>query len=396
MPKNIPETLRPAWIEVDLDAVAHNTRIVKKFLGDTKLLVVVKADAYGLGAVNTTPTILANGADKLGVAIIDEGIELRNAGITAPIFNMAGILPKHAELVADNNLEQAVNSTEVALALSDVAVSRGEELIVHLKIDTGMSRWGVRFNRAVEWITEITKLPNLVCESVFTHFPKSDVLDASFAELQMHRFRDIRRQVELNGISIPIWHMANSGGTLNLVAAHFEMVRVGLLVYGYFPSKEVPQPFSLKPAMSLKAKIIQIKLLQPGDTVGYGRRYTAQGEERIGVLQIGYSDGYDRRLLNCGEVLINGGRAPIIGGLCMDACFVGLVNLPDASVGDTVTLMGRDGEDDISPHEIADKTGTVSYDDISNFTKRLPRVYFENGEAVAYRSLTTGMLGERL
>lgn len=382
--------LRPAWMEVDLDAIAHNTAAVKGLVGAGKLLAVVKADGYGCGAVQVARVILASGADKLGVVLLDEALELRRAGIRAPILNVGGILPEHAPLAVQLDVEQAVTSTEVATALSKAALSAGRTAAVHLKVDTGMSRWGVRFDQAATWIAEVARLPGLRLEGVFTHFAMSDALDKSFTELQLRRFQQVRREVEALGVPVPIWHAANSGAILDAPAAHLDMVRCGLLLYGYYPSSDVQRPLALQPAMAVRARVMQVRALRPGDTVGYGRRYMADGPQKIAVLEIGYADGYDRGLRNVGTVLIKGRRAPIIGGICMDACFVRVDQLEDVAVGEVVTLMGKDGDEEISPHDIADAIGSVSYEVMARFGARLPRVYRQGGKVVAIKSLGTG------
>ncbi len=388
--KDLLAHLRPAWVEVDLDAIAHNTAAVKGLVGAGELLAVVKADGYGCGAVQVARVVLAHGADKLGVVLLDEARELRQAGITAPILNVGGILPEHAPLAVELEVEQAVTSAEVARALSKAALSAGRAAVVHLKVDTGMSRWGVRFDQAAAWIAEVARLPGLRLEGVFTHFAMSDALDKSFTELQLCRFRQVRREVEALGIHVPLWHAANSGAILDLPAAHFDMVRCGLLLYGYYPSSEVQRSLALRPAMAVRARVMQVRALRPGDTVGYGRRYMADGPQQIAVLQIGYADGYDRGLRNVGTVLIKGRRAPIVGGICMDACFVRVDQLGDVAVGDVVTLMGKDGDEEISPHDIADAIGSVSYEVMARFGARLPRVYRQGGKVVAVKSLGTG------
>jgi len=382
--------LRPAWVEVDLDAIAHNTEAVKQLVGKSKLLAVVKADGYGCGAVQVARVMVAHGVDKLGVVLLDEAIELRRAGISAPILNVGGILPEHAPLVVDHNVEQAVTSTEVAEALSAAAVTSGKTAVVHLKVDTGMSRWGIRFDQAPAWIAKVAHLPGLQLEGVFTHFAMSDALDKSFTELQLCRFQQVRHEVEKLGINVPLWHAANSGAILDVPAAHFDMVRCGLLLYGYYPSSEVQRPLTLWPAMAVKARVMQVRTLRQGDTVGYGRRYMAEGPEQIAVVQIGYADGYDRGLRNVGTVLVRGKRAPIVGGICMDACFVRVDHLSDVAIGEVVTLMGKDGAEEISPHDIADAIGSVSYEIMARFGARLPRVYLKGGKPVAVKSLATG------
>ncbi len=371
--------LRPAWVEVDLNAVAHNVRQIKAYLGDVKMLAVVKANGYGLGAVPMAREILNNGADILGVVMLDEAYELRRAGISGPILNTGTIFPDQADYVVDLGIEQMVFQLDVAKALSKAAAAVGQTVNIHFKIDTGMSRFGVPFSKAAEEIDHFLTLPNLNIVGAFTHFPMSDAIDKSFALLQIERIKLIKNQLEDKGVDIPIWHMANSGGTLDLPSAHFNMVRVGLMNYGYWPSHDVRQPFELKPAMSLKSKIVSIRDIHRGDTVGYGRKFMAEKDERIAVLPMGYADGYDRKLSKIAEVLWNGRRLPIIGGLCMDAAFIKITDAPEVHIGDTVTLLGIDGADEISPHDIAGLIGSVSYEVISRFGRRLPRVYTRGG-----------------
>jgi len=382
--------IRPSWIEVNLDAVAFNVRQVKAFLGDTALLAVVKADAYGLGAVAVAKVVMENGAARLGVVALDEAVELRQAGITAPILNMGPIAPDQAHFVLEYDLEQMVFQIEVARALSQAAANRNISAKVHFKIDTGMSRYGVSYKEAVPFFRELAALPNVQIIGAMSHFPVSDAVDKSFALLQIHRFKEIRQALQQEGHHIPLWHICNSGGTLDLPEAHFDLVRVGLMLYGYFPSKDVRRPFALKPAMTVKTKITALRTLERGDTVGYGRRFIAEKEERIAVLPIGYVDGYDRGLRNVGQVLLRGKKAPIVGGLCMDACFIKVTGLPDVQIGETVTIMGRDGEEEVSPHDIADLIGSVSYEVIARFGKRLPRIYLREGKIVEGRNWLVG------
>jgi alanine racemase len=371
--------IRPAYVKVNLDAVAHNVRQLKKHLGGVRLLSVVKADGYGLGAVQTARTILENGADYLGVAMLDEAYELRKAGISAPMLNTGAIFPDQADYVLDLDLEQMVFTLELAQALSSAAVKRRRTVKIHFKIDTGMSRFGVHFSRAAAEIERFMQLPNLQVVGAFTHFPMSDAVDKSFALLQIERIMTVRRALEAKGIHIPLWHTANSGATLDLPQAHFDMVRVGLMNYGYWPSSDVRRPFTLKPAMSVQAKIVAVRDIHRGDTVGYGRKFMAEKDERIAVLPIGYADGYDRGLSKIGQALCRGKRLAVIGGLCMDAAFIKITEQPDIKIGDTVTLMGSDGDDEISPHDIAALIGSVSYEVISRFGRRLPRLYYKDG-----------------
>jgi len=370
--------LRRAWVEVNLDAVAYNVMEIKRHLSGVKMLAVVKANGYGLGAIPTAQTIVKHGADYLGVVMLDEAFELRQAGVSAPILNTGAVYSDQVDYVLDLNLEQMVFQFNVAEALAKAAEKMNKIAKIHFKIDTGMSRFGVHFSKAVEEIERFKRLSHLKIVGAFTHFPMSDAVDKSFALLQIERMKTIKRELAERGIYIPLWHMANSGATLDLPASHMDMVRVGLMNYGYWPSFDVRRPFELRPAMSVKADIVAIREIHRGDTVGYGRKFMAEKDERIAVLPIGYADGYNRKLSKIGQVLCRGRRLPIIGGLCMDAAFVKITDEPQIQIGDTVTLMGSDGAEEISPHDIAQLIGSVSYEVISGFGRRLPRVYMKD------------------
>ena len=374
--------LRQSWIDINLDVVARNVQNINKYLGTVNYLAVVKANAYGLGAIPVAKTIIENGADRLGLVTLEECVELRNAGITAPLVNMGPIFPEHVSFVLDYDIEQMVYQKNVIEKLSEIAVEKNKTAKIHFKINTGMNRYGVYYENALQVLSDYVKLPNIKILGVMTHFPMSDELDKSFALLQIERFNKIKQNAELAGIHIPFWHIANSGGTLDMPQSQMDLVRVGIMNYGYFPSDKVRRPFVLIPAMTVKSRIIEIRDMKRGDTLGYGRRFLASRTERIGVLPLGYADGYDRKIKDGGYVLIKGNKVPIISGLCMDAFFIKLTDFPDVKIGDTATLMGIDGEEEISPHDIAAITNTVSYEVISGFGRRLPRVYYKNGEIV--------------
>ncbi len=374
-----PSVLRPSWIEVDLDAIEHNVAQIRARLDGVRLLVVVKADAYGLGAVQVSRVLEKCGVDCLGVVCLDEALQLRNAGIRLPILNMGAILPQHADRVVKQHLEQVVSDIETAQAISAAALKHNAPASVHLKIDTGMSRYGMPWQEVGERFGPLFQLPHLRWIGAMSHFANSDGLDKSFPLLQLSRFLQARQHLAEKGIQLPIWHICNSGGTCDLPQAHLDMVRVGLMVYGYYPDPEVQKPFDLHPALSLKSVMVAVRELQRGDSVGYGRRYMAKTRERIAVLPIGYADGFDRKLRNVGQVLLHGCLVPIIGGLCMDACFIRIEDVPEARCGDTATLIGRQGDLEISPHDIAAQIGSVSYEVMARLGKRLPRVYLHHG-----------------
>ncbi|HNW58550.1 MAG TPA: alanine racemase [bacterium] len=376
---------RPAWVEVDLDAIAANYRQIHAALGRVQLCAVVKADAYGGGAVMVARHLETLGVARMAVVSLDEAAELRRAGIRSPLLNMGPVFPHQAEAVLDLELEQMVFQPEVLEALAQAAQRSGRKARIHLKVDTGMSRYGLSLAEAGALLGRLAAWPGLDCCGVMTHFPISDGLDKSFALLQIAGFTALHDAAEAQGIRIPLWHMCNSGGVLDLPQAHFDMVRVGLMLHGYYPSREVRRPFTLQPAMQVKCRIAAVRTLGRGDTVGYGRRWMAEKPERIAVLPIGYADGYDRKLRNIGEVLLAGRRAPIVGGLCMDACFIRVTEIPEAQVGMDVTIMGREGEQEISPHDIAARIDSVSYEVMARWGRRLPRLYRRDGTVVAVR-----------
>ena len=373
-------------MEVDLDAIAANLHQVRAGLGVVQLCAVVKADAYGLGAVEVARWLERQGVHRFAVVTLDEAVELRRAGIRGAILNMGAIGPQQAAVVLDHQLEQMVFQTPLVEALEAAAAARDVHAKIHFKIDTGMSRYGVPWRDAVEAARQFSRFPHLDVLGAMTHFPMSDGLDKSFALLQIHRFKSIRAALRQQGVEIPLWHMCNSGAVLDLPQAHLDMVRVGLMLYGYYPSGDVRRPHDLQPAARVVTRVTALRTIQRGDTVGYGRRFLAEQEERIAVLPIGYADGYDRKLRNIGEVLIQGKRATLAGGLCMDACFVRVTHLPDIAIGDAVTLMGCDGAEEISPHDIARKIDSVSYEVLARWGRRLPRVYRCGGEVVTVRN----------
>ncbi len=377
---------RPAWVEVDLDAITANYRQLRAALGEVQLCAVVKADAYGAGAVMVARHLQDLGVDRMAVVSLDEALELRRAGIRTPLLNMGPIFPQQAAAVIEQDLEQMAFQPAVLEALAGAARRSGRPARIHLKVDTGMSRYGVPLAEAGALLEHLAAQPDLLCCGVMTHFPMSDGLDKSFARLQIAGFTALRRATEARGIRIPLWHMCNSGGVLDLPEAHLDMVRVGLMLHGYYPSREVRRPFDLHPAMQVKTRIAALRTIGRGDTVGYGRRWMAKQRERIAVLPIGYADGYDRKLRNIGDVLLAGRRAPIVGGLCMDACFIRVSEFPEVTEGMEVTIMGREGEEEISPHDIAARIESVSYEVMARWGRRLPRVYRRDGAVVAVRN----------
>ena len=384
------ELLRRTWAEIDLDALAQNFREVRK-AADPKAMVccVVKADAYGHGAVRVAREFASLGADWFAVSNLEEALQLRQAGIETPVLVLGYTPADKAGTLSRENISQCVYSLEYARDLSRFAQEAGVEVNIHLKIDTGMSRLGFyyqdisRDEAAVEEVKEACSLPGLVPQGIFTHFAVSDEGQAGDA-FTMRQFGCLKEMIESlarAGVTFPVRHCANSAGVFDYPLSHLDMVRAGIVLYGLYPSGELRSRPALKPALALKSVVSHVKTLLPGATVSYGRKFTAQHEMRVATVPVGYADGYPRLLSPGGaEVLIGGKRCPILGRICMDQLMADVTALDQVRVGDTVTLIGRDGEEEITADELAEKEGTINYEVVCALSKRVPRVYVKNGK----------------
>jgi len=360
------------WAEVDLDAIAHNARGLKERAGEeTELMAVVKANAYGHGAVPVARTALENGASRLAVNRALEGVELRQAGITAPILILGYSLPNEAETIVRWDLTPTVTTVEGALALSAMSDRQGKVTPIHIKVDTGMGRIGFDINRAMKEIPRIARLRNIKLEGLLSHFSEADLKDKHFANLQLNNFLTLTRALNKKNITFQCLHIANSAAVLSMPDAHLNMVRPGIMLYGYGYS-DIDK---LKPVLSLKSKILYIKKVPPGTPVSYGRTFTTKRKSIIATIPLGYADGYSRKLSNNGEVLISGKRAPIVGRVCMDTIMVDVTDLPNVSYKNEVVLIGRQGREQITADDIADKTGTIPYEVLTSIGQRIKRVY---------------------
>jgi alanine racemase len=374
----------PVWAEIDLSALAHNIRALRRMTHPSaRLMVAVKANGYGHGAEQTARIALENGATDLGVARIEEGIALRRAGIAAPVL-VFGYTSAHcvSQLIACG-LVPAVYSLAHARQLA-AALRPGQRLPIHVKVDTGMGRLGLPCDAlrmagmppAAEEIAHIAALKGLTLEGLFTHFATADHKRLDYARLQFDRFRKLFVQLERAGCAIPLRHAANSGAILQMPETHLEMVRAGIAVYGLYPSAEVDRfLIDLKPVMSLKSTIIQLKPVPAGTAISYGCTYTTPAPTTIAVVSVGYADGYPRGLSNKGAMLVGGRRVPIVGRVCMDLTMIDVGALPSVQVGDEVVLIGRQGEAKISADEVAATLGTINYEVVSALTERVARVY---------------------
>lgn len=373
-----------AWAEIDLDALAHNAREIRRITSKrANVMGIVKADAYGHGVTQTVRTFLNNGVTRLAVSMLDEAIQLRNLGINVPILVLSYTDPSRAREIILNDVTQTIFSHDLAKALSDEAVALGRNVKVHVKVDTGMTRVGFMPGySAVKSVFEISRLPGIIVEGLFTHFASADEKDDSYTLMQFEKFMSICNELGRVGVHIPVKHVCNSAAILKHPQMHLNMVRPGIILYGLYPSREVNRSLiSLKSAMTLKAAVVMVKDVEKGSFISYGRTFETERESRIATLPIGYADGYTRLLSGKGHVLIHGEKAPIVGRICMDQCMVDVTDLKsEVRVGDEAVLFGRQGEAEISVEEVAEQIGTISYEVVSVIGKRVPRVYIKDGK----------------
>ena len=381
--------LRPAWLEINLSALADNVHNLKSVLSPhQQIIAVVKANAYGHGAVPVARVALEAGAGRLAVAVVEEALELRADGCTAPVMCLGATPAEAAPLLVEQRIEAPLTDLEGARALSEAGRAAGCTAPVHLKIDTGMHRLGVRADEIGPFCTALAELSGLEIVGVFTHFSSSQI-DPEFTLKQLSRFKVAVAEAErVLGYRIPLRHVCNSGATVRYPEAWLDAVRPGALLYGIPRDRGGLYLPEMRPVLALKAKLAVIKPLYAGESVGYDRTWRAPHDTRLGLLPLGYSDGYDRLLSNCGEVLVHGRRCGIIGRICMDTTMVDLTNVPEAQVGDTVVLVGEQGGDRIRVHDLADLCGTVVQETVSRFSSRLPRVHYaEPGDERVYNAL---------
>ncbi len=366
---------RPTWVEVDLEAVAYNVRQVKAIVGpQVAVQVVLKADAYGHGAITVARTALNNGASYCGVASVNEAVRLREGGVDAPILVLGYTPAWLAKEALLHDITLTLYDADLARAFSRAAADLHRTARVHIKVDTGMGRLGLLPDQVVPFVAEIRNLPYLDLEGIFTHFSVADAENLDYTRWQLSRFQGVLEQLAGMGITFRYVHCANSAALLRLPEAHFNMVRLGLAMYGLQPSPHVALPAGFRPALSWKTTIAQVKTLPPGSYVSYGNTYCTQGEETIAVIPVGYADGFRRAPTRWQAVLVRGQRAPIVGRVCMDQTMINVSHIPNVRVGDEVVLIGRQGDDEITAEEVADWLGTINYEVVSEILARVPRV----------------------
>lgn len=368
---------------INLDAVANNFEEIHKAIKpDTKVVAVIKADGYGHGAAQIGKLI--EKYDYIwgfATASAEEAFALRYAGLTKPILILGYTFEGDYKKLIANDIRPAVFSFEVAKKLSDIAVELGIKAPIHIKMDTGMSRIGYQVgDDAADEILEISKLPEIEVEGIFTHFSKADETDLSFARKQINEFNKIINLCEARGLNIPLKHCSNSAGIIELPEVNMNLVRAGIIIYGLWPSDEVSREvLKLQPVMELKSRLVHIKKMESGRIISYGGTYETKEGDVIGTVSFGYADGYPRGLSNKGYVLIRGKKAPIVGRVCMDQFMVKLNDIPEVCVLDEVTLVGRDGDQLITIEELGAISGRFNYEFACDISKRVPRVYLQDG-----------------
>jgi alanine racemase len=368
-----------SWVEVDLDHFTRNWGEMKQLVGpDVQIMQVVKADAYGHGAIEISNMAIKNGASCLGVANADEGIQLRVCEITAPIIILSPSTTSEIDQIIKYNLIPSVSDLTFARELQKRCRKAGIQVPIHIEVDTGMGRGGLMHEEAFGMITEILNFPNIKVEGLFTHFASSESL-IEYNDLQGNLFQALIKKLEDSGIRIPVLHMSNSGAILNYPKYNLNMVRPGLMSYGIYPSPETRTRAVLSPVMSFKTAVVLVKEFPEGYGIGYGRSYVTSRNTRVATIPIGYGDGYGVILSNQGEVLIQGLRCPIIGRVSMDMCTVDVSDLPECEIGDEVVLLGRQGNEEITADEIAARVQTISYEVLCALGKRAPRIFLNKG-----------------
>ena len=363
-------SIRPTRVEIDLEALRHNVRLMRKVAGGTKVLAVVKADAYGHGAVPCAKAALEAGADMLAVALIEEGIELREGGIDAPILMLGQTDSRGAFAAVEYGITQVVFTADTLLALEGAAKSLGVTAQAHIKLDTGMNRIGVRTEEELHALLDVAaQCSHVHIAGAMTHFATADVPESDFGDEQIARFERMLAVLNERGLQV-VRHAAASAAAVRYENARYDMVRAGIMMYGC----DEMHVLEVQPVLRWVTAVVHVKTIQPGETVSYGRRFTAQRETKIATIPVGYADGYKRAFTNKAQVLVHGQRVPVAGTVCMDQVMLDVTVL-DVQPGDEVVLLGRQGDEEITAQELADIAGTICYEVLTGITKRVPRVY---------------------
>ena len=373
---------RAAYAEIDLDKIAYNMQNIKKLAETKEIIAVVKAGCYGHGAIDVSTTLLENGATRLAIAVLSEGIELRKNNITAPIM-ILGFTPLYlGEDLIKYDIEQTVYDLDYAKELSNIALKLNKKAKIHIALDTGMGRIGFLPNeKSLEEVKEICSLEGLNVIGIFTHFSSADEADKEYTHMQFSKFKDFTDKLAKIGIDIPLKHTSNSGAIIDSPETYLDCVRAGIILYGYYPSNEVNfKNLSLKPALTLKARVAHIKELDKDMYVSYNRTFKTTRKTKIATIPIGYADGYSRGLSNKGKVIVNGKFAPVIGNVCMDQFMIDVTDCGDVKVNDEVILLGEDGNLKFNADDMAKMLNTINYEVLCMIKDRVPRVYIKNNK----------------
>lgn len=373
--------------EIDLTAIRHNMDVLHRNTdGKSAMMGIIKADGYGHGCVRIGQML--ESLDYVwgyGVATGDEALELKDAGLKKPVLVLGCVFPDQYDAMIEHDVRINVYTYEMAEAINKHAQTLNKKAYIHIKIDTGMSRLGFSCTQeSVERITDICRMDHIIAEGIFTHFCKADETEKAFTQKQINAFDNMIKELADNGIVFALSHASNSAGIIDFGFLRYTLVRSGIAMYGLYPSQEVAVDLvDLHPALSLKSRVIMVKSIEPGAIVSYGGLFKAEHAMRIATIPVGYGDGYPRSLSGKGEVLIHGRRAPILGRVCMDQFMVDVTHIPDVRFLDPVTLIGRDGDEEITVEELAGLSGRFNYEFVCDLNKRIPRVYYEDGRAVA-------------
>ncbi len=369
-------TLLPTYATVNLAALAHNLSLIKRYLSPgCEIMAIVKANAYGHGAVDSAQTLTRQGIGRFAVASLDEGIILRQAGLSVPIVVLGALFQEQMPDLVAHRLTPVVSDRHILLALTKAARSHPAPYPIHLKVETGMGRLGFSPEELLSLLDNPILRSPLQVEGIMTHLADADGADSAFTKRQLGVFRAMLEQIRQHGLTLPLVHTANSAAIVRFPESHFSLVRPGIMLYGYHTlPATVPAP-DLKPVLSLRTTIVQLRTIPRGGTVSYNTTFVAKRPTRIAVLPIGYADGYSRRLSNRGSVLIQGRRAPIVGLVCMDMIMVDVTDLAQLQVGETVTLIGQQGQESIWADEVANWIDTIPYEVLCGIGSRVPRLY---------------------
>ena len=378
-----------AWAEIDLDAIENNIRRIREYVGEKpQILGVVKADAYGHGFFEVAKVLLKNGADRLAVACIDEALQLRRCGILCPVLILGNTDPKYAQQMVDCDITPCCYSYELVSAMSRAALKLNKRASVHIKIDTGMGRIGLRYTESedvnketVDTILKMAVLPGVDIEGIFTHFSVADdTSEDEYTYMQFQRFMGICDRLKENGLDIPIKHCCNSAALIRFPEMHLDMVRPGIILYGLRPSDDVDcGRLHLKPAMTFKARVSNIKEVEEDVSISYGRKFKTEAHAKIATLPVGYADGYSRVLSGKTKVIAGGKLCNLVGNICMDQCMIDVSAVNNITIGDEVILFGKSDDIELPVESLAEKMGTINYEILCIIGKRIPRIYLRGG-----------------